>query len=236
MVEVAVALATAQAAVAGIKAAIQVGKDAKDCLGDFMKLFDAQDQVQRASTQERAKLKPAEQQQSAMSEALESVIAAKKIREMTDELKQYLIWSGQADIWDDIQREHNAIVQRRKAAELAAQREAERLAKQKRERALIATVIGTGLKLPVPSCPSLFEPQHFETPSARAQVWRAPALIASTHGLTVHQAVGAFLISGALTANGHNLNAGDALLISDESELHFGHARHAEVLLFDLAA
>lgn len=144
MVEVAVALATAQAAVAGIKAAIQVGKDAKDCLGDFMKLFDAQDQVQKASTQERAKLKPADQQQSAMSEALESVIAAKKIREMTDELRQYLIWSGQADIWDEIQREHNAIVQRRKAAELAAQKEKERLAKQKRERALIAMVIATG--------------------------------------------------------------------------------------------
>ena len=35
-------------------------------------------------------------------------------------------------------------MQRRKAAELAAQREKERLAKQKRERALIATVIGTG--------------------------------------------------------------------------------------------
>ena len=113
MVEIAVALATAQAAVAGIKAAIQVGRDAKDCLGDFMKLFDAQDQIQKASTQERAKLKPGEQQQqSAMSEALESVIAAKKVREMTDELKQYLIWSGQADIWDEIQREHNAVVQR----------------------------------------------------------------------------------------------------------------------------
>ena len=57
---------------------------------------------------------------------------------------QYLIWSGQADIWDEIQREHNAVVQRRKAAELAAQREKERLAKQKRERALIAAVVATG--------------------------------------------------------------------------------------------
>ena len=44
------------------------------------------------------------------------------------------------------------------------------------------------------------------------------------------------LISGALTANGQTLNAGDALLISDESQLHLGHARQAEVLLFDLAA
>jgi len=44
------------------------------------------------------------------------------------------------------------------------------------------------------------------------------------------------LISGELTANGHTLNAGDALLVSDEFELHLGHARQAEVLLFDLAA
>jgi hypothetical protein len=63
---------------------------------------------------------------------------------MTQELKQFLIWSGQAAVWDEIQREHNAVVQRRKAAELAAQREKERLAKQKKERALIAMVLATG--------------------------------------------------------------------------------------------
>jgi hypothetical protein len=144
MIEVAAILATAQAAVAGIKQAIQVGRSAQDCLGDFMKLFDAQDKLQKASTDERSKVKGDSQQQSAMSEALESVIAAKKIREMTEDLKQHLVWSGQADVWEDIQREHNAVVQRRKAAELAAQRERERLAKQRKERALIAVVVGTG--------------------------------------------------------------------------------------------
>jgi hypothetical protein len=144
MIEVAAILATAQAAVAGIKQAIQVGRSAQDCLGDFMKLFDAQDKLQKASTDERSKVKGDSQQQSAMSEALESVIAAKKIREMTEDLKQHLVWSGQADVWEDIQREHNAIVQRRKAAELAAQRERERLAKHRKERALIAVVVGTG--------------------------------------------------------------------------------------------
>jgi crotonobetainyl-CoA:carnitine CoA-transferase CaiB-like acyl-CoA transferase len=141
MIEVAVVLATAQAAVAGIKQAIQIGKEAHECLGDFMKLFDAQDQLQKASLDEKAKQKP---EQSAMSEALETVIAAKKVREMTAELREFLVWSGQADVWDEIQREHNAVVQRRKAAELAAQREKERLVKQKKERMLIAVVIGIG--------------------------------------------------------------------------------------------
>jgi len=147
VVEIAVALAAAQAAVAGIKQAIQVGKDAKECLGDFMKLFDAQDQIQKASTEERSKL-PEEKQKSAMSEALESVIAAKKIREMTEELKQHLIWSGQSDVWDEIQREHNAVIQRRKAAELAAKKKAEEEAalrlKQRKERMLLAVVLGIG--------------------------------------------------------------------------------------------
>jgi hypothetical protein len=141
MIEIAVALATAQAAVAGIKQAIQVGKDAKDCLGDFMKLFDAQDAVQKASTDERAKKG---EQKSAMSEALESVIAAKQIREMTEDLKQYLIWSGQADLWEEIQRERNAVIARRKAEELAEQRRREEALRKKKERALIAMVIAVG--------------------------------------------------------------------------------------------
>ena len=140
MIEIAVALATAEAAVAGIKRAIQVGKDANDCLGEFLQLFDARDQVQKASNEER-KSKP---QQSAMSEALESVIAARKIREMERELQQYLVWSGQGDVWNEIVQEHNAIVQKRRAEELAAQRERERREKERRERALLAVVLGLG--------------------------------------------------------------------------------------------
>ena len=143
MIEVAVALATAQAAVEGIKKAISIGKEAHECLGEFMQLFDTQDQLNRASNEER-KAKSDKPQQSVMSEALETVIAARKVQQMTNELREFLIWSGQGDVWDQIQSEHNAIVQRRRAAELAAQREAERREKQKRERALIAMVLGIG--------------------------------------------------------------------------------------------
>ncbi|NDD26550.1 MAG: hypothetical protein EB103_06800, partial [Actinobacteria bacterium] len=96
MIEIAVALAAAEAAVGGIKRAIQVGKDANECLQEFMQLFDARDAVQKASNEERAK----HQGKSAMSEALESVIAARKIQQMEAELREFLIWSGQADVWD----------------------------------------------------------------------------------------------------------------------------------------
>jgi len=143
MIGVAVALATAQAAVEGIKKAISIGKEAHECLGEFMQLFDTHDQLNRASNEER-KAKSDKPQQSVMSEALETVIAARKVQQMTNELREFLIWSGQGDVWDQIQSEHNAIVQRRRATELAAQREAERREKQKRERALIAMVLGIG--------------------------------------------------------------------------------------------
>ena len=140
MIEIAVALASAEAAVAGIKRAIQVGKDAHECLTDFMKLFDARDAVQNASTEERAK----HEGKSAMSEALESVIAARKIQQMEKELKDFLFWSGQADVWEDIVRERNAVVIRRKNAELAAQKEAERVIKRRKEIGLIAVTVVIG--------------------------------------------------------------------------------------------
>ena len=44
------------------------------------------------------------------------------------------------------------------------------------------------------------------------------------------------LVRGALDINGHVLTAGDAALISAESQLELTHGKDAEVLVFDLAA
>ncbi len=44
-----------------------------------------------------------------------------------------------------------------------------------------------------------------------------------------------FLIRGALNANGQNLQAGDALLLAEESQLNLSQGQDAEVLVFDLA-
>ena len=44
-----------------------------------------------------------------------------------------------------------------------------------------------------------------------------------------------FLIRGALNANGQQLKAGDALLLSQESQLNLSQGQDAEVLVFDLA-
>jgi redox-sensitive bicupin YhaK (pirin superfamily) len=44
-----------------------------------------------------------------------------------------------------------------------------------------------------------------------------------------------FLIRGVLSANGQTLSAGDALMLSQESQLQLSHGQDAEVLVFDLA-
>jgi hypothetical protein len=45
-----------------------------------------------------------------------------------------------------------------------------------------------------------------------------------------------FLVRGALQVNQQSLSAGDALMVSDESELHLAQGQDAEVLVFDLSA
>ena len=44
------------------------------------------------------------------------------------------------------------------------------------------------------------------------------------------------LIQGSLSVNGQDLNAGDALLIQDESQIDIANGKSAEVLVFDLSA
>ncbi len=57
---------------------------------------------------------------------------------------------------------------------------------------------------------------------------QADLIVKSGRRIYVHVA------SGALSANGVALQAGDALKISDETALHLEHGRDAEVLVFDL--
>ena len=45
-----------------------------------------------------------------------------------------------------------------------------------------------------------------------------------------------FLVRGALNVNQQSLSAGDALMVSGETQLHFAQGQDAEVLVFDLSA
>jgi ABC-type transport system involved in cytochrome bd biosynthesis fused ATPase/permease subunit len=55
-------------------------------------------------------------------QAFETVLHAKQLQDAENELKQHLIWSGQADVWQAILMERNKIVQKRKAEEIAMEK------------------------------------------------------------------------------------------------------------------
>jgi hypothetical protein len=108
MIDPFTAFAAAQAAIKGVQAAIKMGKDIGAISGDLMKFFEAKDVVAKAA------VKPGK---SDTARAVEIVMKAKQLQDAEDELKQMLIWSGNADTWEAILRERNKIVHDRKAQE-----------------------------------------------------------------------------------------------------------------------
>ena len=123
MIDPFTAFAAAQAAVKGIQAAIKLGKDVQGIASDLSKFFEAKDAVQEAANNPK-KFK------SDTAQALETVMQAKQLAEAETELKNMLIWSGNADVWEGVLLERNNIIQRRKKAEME---EAAAKAKRKQE-------------------------------------------------------------------------------------------------------
>ena len=113
MIDPFTAFAAAQAAVKGIQAAIKLGKDVQSIASDLSKFFEAKDIVQQAANNPK-KFK------SDTAQALETVMQAKQLVEAETELKNTLIWSGNADVWEGVLLERNNIIQRRKKAEMEA--------------------------------------------------------------------------------------------------------------------
>ena len=125
MIDPFTAFAAAQAAVKGIQAAIKLGKDVQGIASDLSKFFEAKDIVQQAANNPK-KFK------SDTAQALETVMQAKQLVEAETELKNTLIWSGNADVWEGVLLERNNIIQRRKKAEME-----EALAKSKKRQQIM---------------------------------------------------------------------------------------------------
>jgi len=128
MIDPFTAFAAAQAAVKGIQAAIKLGKDVQGIASDLSKFFEAKDIVQQAANNPK-KFK------SDTAQALETVMQAKQLVEAETELKNALIWSGNADVWEGVLLERNNIIQRRKKAEMDAA-----LAKAKKRQQIMEAV------------------------------------------------------------------------------------------------
>ena len=125
MIDPITAFAAAQAAVKGIQAAIKLGKDVQGIAADLGKFFEAKDIVQQAANNPK-KFK------SDTAQALETVMQAKQLAEAETQLKNTLIWSGNADVWEGVLLERNNIIQKRKKAEME-----EALAKTKKRQEIM---------------------------------------------------------------------------------------------------
>lgn len=116
MIDPITAFATAQAAIKGVQAAIKMGKDIGAISGDLMKFFEAKDVVAKAALHPKPSFGKSDTAQ-----AFETVMHAKQLQDAENELKQMLIWSGNADVWQSILMERNSIVAKRKAEETEMQ-------------------------------------------------------------------------------------------------------------------
>ena len=124
MIDPFTAFAAAQAAINGIKAVIQAGKDINGITGDLLKFMEAKDAVQVAANNPK-KFK------SDTAQAMETVMHAKKLADDERALKELLIYSGNGDVWTSMLMERNKLQAERKAAQATEQR-----AKAKRQAAI----------------------------------------------------------------------------------------------------
>ena len=118
MIDPFTAFAMAQGAVKGIKAAVQLGKDVSGLYKEFSQFYHAADQVHVASTRMRiAAVNKTDAQIS--SDALQIAMASKALRDNERELKDILVWSGNADVWNEMMAERVRMAKERRAAEQA---------------------------------------------------------------------------------------------------------------------
>ena len=131
MIDPITAFAAAQAAVKGVQAAIKLGKDIGAISGDLMKFFDAKDVVAKAAATPKKGFA-----QSDTATAFNTVLHLKQLNDAETQLKEMLIWSGNAPLWQSLIQERNNIVSKRKAEEVVAQK-----AKDKRRKEIDSAVM-----------------------------------------------------------------------------------------------
>ena len=115
MIDPLTAFAAAQTAIKAVKAAVALGKDIQAVSGDLMKFFDAKDVVQKAAAKPKSSFA-----QSDTAQAFEIVMQAKVLADAERELNNYMVMSGNADVWQQLLVERNRIIQQRKVDEILA--------------------------------------------------------------------------------------------------------------------
>ena len=142
MLDPVTAFAAAQAAVKGVQAAIKLGKDIGAISGDLMKFFDAKDVVAKAAASPKKGFA-----QSDTATAFNTVLHLKQLNDAETQLKEMLIWSGNAPLWQALIQERNSIVSKRKAEEVLVQKAKDKRRKEIDEAIMLILSIVLGLSI-----------------------------------------------------------------------------------------
>ena len=115
MVEIGIAISMASTAFNAIKRAVEVGREVEDVAGYFGKFFDARDQISEANGygKNQPLVKKLFSGQSVEAQALEITVAKYKIASIEKELREFLIYSGQGQFYEDMMQERRSIRQAR---------------------------------------------------------------------------------------------------------------------------
>ena len=111
MIEIAAAMSMAVSAFNGIKKAVEAGREAEDVVGYFSRFFDAKETIVEASQYNNnaplvSKLFTGK---SVEAQALEITAAKHKTQQLEKELREFLIYSGQGQFYEDMIRERRNI-------------------------------------------------------------------------------------------------------------------------------
>jgi len=111
MIEVMAAVSLANSAFNALKSGLEKGKELQDMGETLGKFWDANERITQAGIENEAApyAKKLLQGKSIESQALEITIAKNKAREMENELREYLIYSGQGQFYREMLRERRNI-------------------------------------------------------------------------------------------------------------------------------
>lgn len=151
MIEAAVLFAVfegAQAAVKGIKAAVQLGKEVREVYRDLSTFFNAQGQIEVAYQKSQAGVPVEEDGRTATQKALDIVFMRREMIRMEVELRETLIYGfNESGLYDEMCKERAKIIEAEQEAIREARRNKQKLEEQARRKAeqkkeMIFAVVG----------------------------------------------------------------------------------------------
>jgi len=115
MIEIGIAVSMAVSAFNGIKKAVEAGREIEDVAGYFGKFFDAKEAIIEASvdSENAPVFKKIFAGKSVEAQALEITAAKHKAAKIEKELREFLIYSGQSQFYEDMMRERRSIREER---------------------------------------------------------------------------------------------------------------------------